>query len=86
MNKINFAIALALTFITAVACDKDRVAYDMTEAGRAAMDRLVGEYELIDAEWDGVPVDLDGGAVSDFRENQFADRRNLPEHFKCVLE
>ena len=34
MNKINFAIALALTFITAVACDKDRVAYDMTEAGR----------------------------------------------------
>ena len=50
MNKINFAIALALTFITAVACDKDRVAYDMTEAGRAAMDRLVGEYELVGAE------------------------------------
>ena len=64
MNKINFAIALALTFITAVACDKDRVAYDMTEAGRAAMDRLVGEYELIDAEWDGVPVDLDGDGVA----------------------
>ena len=64
MNKINFAIALALTFITAVACDKARVAYDMTEAGRAAMDRLVGEYELIDAEWDGVPVDLDGDGVA----------------------
>lgn len=64
MNKINSAIALALTFITAVACDKDRVAYDMTEAGRAAMDRLVGEYELIDAEWDGVPVDLNGDGVA----------------------
>ena len=64
MNKINFAIALALTFITAVACDKDRVAYDMTEAGRAAMDRLVGEYELVGAEWDGAPVDLNGDGVA----------------------
>lgn len=64
MNKINFALALALTFITAVACDKDRVAYDMTEAGRAAMDRLVGEYELVGAEWDGAPVDLNGDGVA----------------------
>ena len=64
MNKINFALALTLTLMAAIACDKDRVAYDMTEAGRAAMDRLVGEYELIDAEWDGVPVDLDGDGVA----------------------
>ena len=43
MNKINFALALTLTLMAAIACDKDRVAYDVTEAGRAAMDRLVGE-------------------------------------------
>lgn len=64
MNKINFALALALTFMAAVACDKDKVSYDMTEAGRAAMDRLVGEYELVGAEWDGAPVDLNGDGVA----------------------
>ena len=63
MNKINFALALTLTLMAAIACDKDKVSYDMTDAARAAMDRLVGEYELIDAEWDGVPVDLDGEGV-----------------------
>lgn len=64
MNKINFAISLALTLMAAVACDKDKVSYDMTEAGRAAMDRLVGEYELVGAEWDGAPVDLNGDGVA----------------------
>lgn len=64
MNKINFAISLALTLMTAIACDKDKVSYDMTEAGRAAMDRLVGEYELVGAEWDGAPVDLNGDGVA----------------------
>ena len=64
MNKINFALALALTLMAAIACDKDKVSYDMTEAGRAAMDRLVGEYELVGAEWDGAPVDLDGDGVA----------------------
>ena len=38
MNKINFALALALTFMAAVACDKNKVEYDMTDAARAAMD------------------------------------------------
>ena len=64
MNKINFMLALALTFMTAIACDKDKVSYDMTEAARAAMDRLVGEYELVGAEWDGAPVDLNGDGVA----------------------
>lgn len=64
MNKINFALALALTLMAAIACDKDKVSYDMTEAGRAAMDRLVGEYEVVGAEWDGAPVDLDGDGVA----------------------
>ena len=64
MNKINFALALTLTFMAAIACDKDKVSYDMTEAGRAAMDRLVGEYELVGAEWDGAPVDLNGDGVA----------------------
>ena len=64
MNKINFAILLALTLMAAVACDKDKVSYDMTDAGRAAMDRLVGEYELVGAEWDGAPVDLNGDGVA----------------------
>lgn len=64
MNKINFALALALTFMAAVACDKNKVAYDMTDAARAAMDRLVGEYELVGAEWDGSPVDLNGDGVA----------------------
>lgn len=64
MNKINFALALALTFMAAVACDKNKVVYDMTDAARAAMDRLVGEYELIGAEWDGAPVDLNGDGVA----------------------
>lgn len=65
MNKINFALALALTFMAAVACDKNKVVYDMTDAARAAMDRLVGEYELVGAEWDGAPVDLnDDGMAS----------------------
>lgn len=64
MNKINFAISLALTLMAAIACDKDKVSYDMTEAGRAAMDRLVGEYELVGAEWDGAPVDLNGDGVA----------------------
>lgn len=64
MNKINFALALALTFMAAVACDKNKVEYDMTDAARAAMDRLVGEYELIGAEWDGAPVDLNGDGVA----------------------
>jgi len=64
MNKINFALALALTLMAAIACDKDEVSYDMTEAGRAAMDRLVGEYELVGAEWDGAPVDLNGDGVA----------------------
>lgn len=64
MNKINFAISLALTLMAAIACDKDKVSYDMTDAGRAAMDRLVGEYELVGAEWDGAPVDLNGDGVA----------------------
>ncbi len=64
MNKINFALALALTFMAAVACDKNKVVYDMTDAARAAMDRLVGEYELFGAEWDGAPVDLNGDGVA----------------------
>lgn len=64
MNKINFALALTLTLMAAIACDKDKVSYDMTEAARAAMDRLVGEYELVGAEWDGAPVDLNGDGVA----------------------
>lgn len=64
MNKINFALALALTLMAAVACDKNKVVYDMTDAARAAMDRLVGEYELVGAEWDGAPVDLNGDGVA----------------------
>lgn len=64
MNKINFAFALALTFMSAVACDKNKVVYDMTDAARAAMDRLVGEYELVGAEWDGAPVDLNDDGVA----------------------
>lgn len=64
MNKINFALALALTFMAAVACDKNKVEYDMTDAARAAMDRLVGEYELVGAEWDGAPVDLNRDGVA----------------------
>ena len=64
MNKINFALALALTLMAAIACDKDKVSYDMMEAARAAMDRLVGEYELVGAEWDGAPVDLNGDGVA----------------------
>ena len=64
MNKINFAISLALTLMAAVACDKNKVVYDMMDAARAAMDRLVGEYELVGAEWDGAPVDLNGDGVA----------------------
>lgn len=64
MNKIYFALALALTFMAAVACDKNKVVYDMTDAARAAMDRLVGEYELVGAEWNGAPVDLNGDGVA----------------------
>lgn len=64
MNKINFALALALTLMAAIACDKNKVVYDMTDAARAAMDRLVGEYELVGAEWDGAPVDLNGDGVA----------------------
>lgn len=64
MNKINFAFALALTFMAAVACDKNKVVYDMTDVARAAMDRLVGEYELVGAEWDGAPVDLNDDGVA----------------------
>ena len=50
--------------MAAVACDKNKVVYDMTDAARAAMDRLVGEYELVGAEWDGAPVDLNGDGVA----------------------
>ena len=64
MNKIYFALALALTFMAAVACDKNKVVYDMTDAARAAMDRLVGEYELVGTEWDGAPVDLNDDGVA----------------------
>lgn len=64
MTKINFALALALTFMAAIACDKNKVEYDMTDAARAAMDRLVGEYELVGADWDGAPVDLNGDGVA----------------------
>lgn len=64
MNKINFAITLALTLMAAIACDKNKVEYDMTDAARAAMDRLVGEYELVGAEWDGAPVDLNDDGVA----------------------
>lgn len=64
MKKINFAITLALTLMAAIACDKNKVEYDMTDAARAAMDRLVGEYELVGAEWDGAPVDLNGDGVA----------------------
>ena len=64
MRKINFAITLALTLMAAIACDKNKVEYDMTDAARAAMDRLVGEYELVGAEWDGAPVDLNGDGVA----------------------
>lgn len=64
MRKINFAITLALTLMAAIACDKNKVEYDMTDAARAAMDRLVGEYELVGADWDGAPVDLNGDGVT----------------------
>lgn len=64
MNKINFALALALTLMAAIACDKNKVEYDMTDAARAAMDRLVGEYELVGADWDGAPVDLNRDGVA----------------------
>lgn len=64
MRKINFAITLALTLMAAIACDKNKVEYDMTDAARAAMDRLVGEYELVGADWDGAPVDLNGDGVA----------------------
>lgn len=64
MRKINFAITLALTLMAAIACDKNKVEYDMTDAARAAMDRLVGEYELVGAEWDGAPVDLNRDGVA----------------------
>lgn len=64
MNKINFAITLALTLMAAIACDKNKVEYDMTDAARVAMDRLVGEYELVGAEWDGAPVDLNDDGVA----------------------
>ena len=64
MNKINFVLALALTLMAAIACGKDKVSYDMTDAARAAMDRLVGEYELVGAEWDGAPVDLNDDGVA----------------------
>ena len=64
MNKINFVLALALTLMAAIACGKDKVSYDMTDAARAAMDRLVGEYGLVGAEWDGAPVDLNGDGVA----------------------
>lgn len=64
MRKINFALALALTFMAAVACDKNKVEYDMTDAARAAMDRLVGEYEPVGADWDGAPVDLNRDGVA----------------------
>ena len=77
MNKINFALALALTFMAAVACDKNKVVYDMTDAARAAMDRLVGEYELVGAEWDGAPGDLndDGGASASI----FDELKEVPD-------
>ena len=64
MRKINFAITLALTLMAAIACDKNKVVYDMTDAARAAMDRLVGEYELVGADWDGAPVDLNRDGVA----------------------
>lgn len=64
MRKINFAITLALILMAAIACDKNKVEYDMTDAARAAMDRLVGEYELVGADWDGAPVDLNGDGVA----------------------
>lgn len=64
MNKIYFALSLALTLMAAIACDKDKVVYDMTDAARAAMDRLVGEYKLVGAEWDGAPVDLNDDGVA----------------------
>ena len=64
MRKINFAITLALTLMAAIACDKNKVEYDMTDAARAAMDRLVGEYELVGADWDGAPVDLNDDGVA----------------------
>lgn len=77
MNKINFAIALALTFMAAVACDKNKVVYDMTDAARAAMDRLVGEYELVGAEWDGAPVDLNDDGVAS--ASIFDELKALPD-------
>lgn len=77
MNKIKFALALALTFMAAMACDKDKVSYDMTEAGRAAMDRLVGEYELVGAEWDGAPVDLNGDGVAS--ASIFDELKDVPD-------
>lgn len=77
MNKINFAISLALTLMAAIACDKDKVSYDMTEAGRAAMDRLVGEYELVGAEWDGAPVDLNGDGVAS--SSIFDELKEVPD-------
>ena len=77
MNKINFALALALTFMAAVACDKNKVVYDMTDAARAAMDRLVGEYELVGAEWDGAPVDLNDDGVAS--SSIFDELKEVPD-------
>lgn len=77
MRKINFAITLALTLMAAIACDKNKVEYDMTDAARAAMDRLVGEYELVGAEWDGAPVDLNGDGVAS--ASIFDELREVPD-------
>ncbi len=65
MRQICKYAVFVSVLLAAVSCGKDKVEYDMTDAGRAAMDRLVGVYEIAGAEWDGVPVDLDGdGAAS----------------------
>ena len=69
-------LASALTCMAVLSCGKD-VNYDMTDAARAAMDRIVGVYVLEGAEWDGGSIDLDGDGVAS--ESIYDELVKIPE-------
>ncbi len=68
--------ASALTLMSLSACGEG-VNYDMTDAARASMDRLVGVYVLEGADWDGGSIDLDGDGVAS--ESIYEELMKIPE-------
>lgn len=61
MRRIEYALAALLLLCSC----QEKIDYWMTDAATATMDRIVGEYVPVSAEWSEGRIDLNGDGISD---------------------